>query len=115
MVALMIAGDNSDTEMDADSRQQPVANECADNTYKEIADDSETGPAHDFAGQPAGNKTDHQYDQKTFIRHVHDRTSKALADPLVAQNRPVRQLPAIRALKCLRELNYRPAREWRKR
>ena len=86
------------------SGQQAVANECADNTYEEIADDSETGPPHDFAGQPAGNKTDHQYNQKIFIRHVHDRTSKAIVELLVAQDRPVRQLPAIRALKRLPDL-----------
>jgi len=53
--------------MDTDSRQQPVANECADNTYYEIADESESGPPYDLSGQPTGNKTDHQYDHKTFI------------------------------------------------
>jgi hypothetical protein len=53
--------------MDADFRQQPVANECADNAYYEIADESESGPPHDLSGQPASNKTDQQYDQKTFI------------------------------------------------
>jgi len=53
--------------MDTNSRQQPVANKCADNTYEEIADKSESGPPHDFSGQPASNKTDYQFDQKTFI------------------------------------------------
>jgi len=48
--------------MDADLRQQPVANECADNTYYEIADESESGPPYDFAGQPPGNKSNQQYD-----------------------------------------------------
>jgi hypothetical protein len=24
-----------------------------------------------LSGQPTGNKTDEQYDQKTFIRHMH--------------------------------------------
>jgi hypothetical protein len=52
--------------MDAELRQQPVANERADYSDDEIADQSESGPAHDLAGQPAGEKTDHQDDQKTF-------------------------------------------------
>jgi hypothetical protein len=53
--------------VDANSRQQPVANECADNTYDQIANESEAGPSYDFAGQPASNKTNHQYDQETLI------------------------------------------------
>jgi hypothetical protein len=59
--------DNSGTEMDAYLRQQPVANECADNAYDEIADESESGTPYDLSGQPAGNKTDEQYDEKTFV------------------------------------------------
>jgi hypothetical protein len=57
--------------MDTDLRQQPVANECADDTYYEIGDESESRPPYDLSGQPTGNKTDEQYDQKTFIRHMH--------------------------------------------
>jgi len=53
-------GDNSCTEMDTDSGQRPVANECADNAYHEIADESETGPPHDLSGQPTGDKTNEQ-------------------------------------------------------
>jgi hypothetical protein len=60
-------GDNSRTEMDTDSRQHPVANECTDNAYHEIADESESGPPHDLSGQPTGDKTNEQYNQKTFI------------------------------------------------
>jgi hypothetical protein len=56
-------GDNSGTEMDTNSRQQPVANECADNTDYEIANESESGSSYDLSSQPAGNKTDHNYDQ----------------------------------------------------
>ena len=44
--------------MDADLRQQPVANECADNAYYEIADEFESGTPYDLSGQPAGDKTD---------------------------------------------------------
>jgi hypothetical protein len=53
--------------MDTDSRQHPVANECTDNAYYEIADEAESGPPHDLSGQPTGDKTNEQYDQKTFI------------------------------------------------
>ncbi len=60
-------GDNASTEMDTDSCQQPVANECTDNAYDEIADESESGAPYDLSGQPASNKTDEQYDQKTFV------------------------------------------------
>ena len=42
--------------MDTDLRQQPVANECADNTYYEIADESECGSPYDLSGQPAGTR-----------------------------------------------------------
>jgi hypothetical protein len=61
-------GDNAGTEMDADLRQQPVANKCADNAYYQIADESEPGPPYDLSCQPASDETDEQYDQKTFIR-----------------------------------------------
>src|SRR5579863_7047835 len=40
---------NSGPEMDAELRQQPVANERADYSDDEIADQSESGPAHDLA------------------------------------------------------------------
>jgi len=63
--------------METDSRQQQIADECADNAYYEIADESESGAAHDLSGQPAGNKTDHQYDQKTFICNMHGGASLA--------------------------------------
>ena len=66
MVALTI----SET-MPVPAGQQPVANECADNTYNEIADESESGTPHDLSGQPARNKTNHQYDQKTFVGNMH--------------------------------------------
>jgi hypothetical protein len=69
-------GDNTGTEVDADLRQQPVANECADNAYYEIADESESGAPYDLSGQPTSNKTDKQYDQKTFIWQMHGGASK---------------------------------------
>ncbi len=46
--------------MDADLRQQPVANERANNPYYEIADKSEAGASYDLAGQPACDEANHQ-------------------------------------------------------
>jgi hypothetical protein len=70
--------------MNTNAGQQPVANECADNTYNEIADESESGTPHDLSGQPAGNKTNHQYDQKTFVGNVHV-TASATCRPSFAE------------------------------
>ena len=53
--------------MDTNSRQQPVANERPNNSYYEIADESEAGASHDLTGQPACDKANHQNDQETFI------------------------------------------------
>ena len=53
--------------MDTNSRQQPLPYECADNAEYEVADEPEPGSSYDLSGQPAGNKTDHHYDQETFV------------------------------------------------
>ncbi len=45
----------------------PVADERADNTDDQIADESEAGPSYDFSGQPASHKANHQYHQQTLI------------------------------------------------
>ena len=71
MVALMMAGTSPVPRRDAELRQQPVADEGADNADDEIADEAEAGPAHDFAGEPAGDEADQQDDQKTFVRQMH--------------------------------------------
>ena len=63
--------DDAGAEMDAELRKQPAADEGADDSNEEIADDPEPGALHDLAGQPARNEADHQYDQETFTRHVH--------------------------------------------
>ena len=67
--------------MDANSRQQPVANERANNPYYEIADKSEACASHDLAGQPACDKANHQNDQETLIWNMHDVSSAASAVP----------------------------------
>lgn len=62
-------------------RQQPVADEGANNADEQIADEPESAPAHDLAGRSAGNKADQQNDQQTFIREMHRAASKtAVAD-----------------------------------
>ncbi len=38
-----------------------------DNTNRDIAYKPEASPLYDLAGQPAGDKTDHQNNQQAFI------------------------------------------------
>jgi hypothetical protein len=57
-------------EMDAELRQQPAADKCADNSNDEIADNTKPGALHDLPGQPPSNQAYQQYDQKTFGRDV---------------------------------------------
>jgi hypothetical protein len=52
--------------METELRQEPTADESADDSNEEVADDPEPGALHDLAGQPSGNETNQQYDQETF-------------------------------------------------
>jgi hypothetical protein len=61
--------------MDTEPGQQPTAYKGAEDTDDQIADDPESGPAYDLTGQPAGDETYEQYDQKAFARHIHLATS----------------------------------------
>jgi hypothetical protein len=63
--------DNSVAKMDSELRQQPVADEGTDNSDYHVTNYAKTRPPDDLAGQPAGNETDQQYDEETFVRHVH--------------------------------------------
>ena len=76
MVALTMALINTGPEMDAELGQQPATNKGAQDSDDKIADESEAGPLHDLAGEPAGNEPDKQYDQQAFARHVHVVTSR---------------------------------------
>jgi hypothetical protein len=67
--------DDTAAEMDAEPGQQPTAYKGAQDTDDQIADDPESGPAHDLTGQPACNETYEQYDQEAFARHIHLATS----------------------------------------
>jgi hypothetical protein len=63
--------DHPASEMDTELRQQPAPDEGADDPNDHIADESKAGPSYDLAGQPSGNETDQQDDEKAFARHVH--------------------------------------------
>jgi hypothetical protein len=43
--------------MNAQARQNPITDKCADNTYDQIPDEPEAPTSHDLAGQPAGENT----------------------------------------------------------
>jgi hypothetical protein len=61
--------------MDAEPGQQPTAYKSAQDTDDQIADDPESGPAHDLTGQSACNETYEQDDQEAFARYIHFATS----------------------------------------
>src|SRR5580658_9883724 len=63
--------DNSDAEMDVELRQQPVADEGADDSDDNVANQPKTGPAHDVTGQPSRDKTDDEDDEEAFVGQVH--------------------------------------------
>jgi hypothetical protein len=62
--------------MDPELRQQPASEKGTQNSDDKVADQSEAGPLHDLAGEPAGNDADKQYDQQAFARHMHLVTSR---------------------------------------
>lgn len=49
--------EDSGAKMDVQSRQQPVANEGADNPDDQITDEPKSCALHDLTGQPPGNQT----------------------------------------------------------
>src|ERR1700704_954904 len=60
-------GDDAGAEMDAKARQQPIADERADDADQEIAEEAKAGALDDLARQPAGDETDEQDDEQTFV------------------------------------------------
>jgi hypothetical protein len=56
--------------------QQPASEKGAQDSDDKVADESEAGPLHDLAGEPAGNEANKQDDQQAFTRHVHLVTSR---------------------------------------
>jgi hypothetical protein len=68
--------DQSGSEMDAEFGQQPASNKGTQDSDDKITDESEAGPLHDLAGEPAGDEANKQDDQQAFTRHVHLVTSR---------------------------------------
>ena len=50
-------------------RQEPIADQRADDADADVGDEPEAGALHDLTGKPAGNEPDDQDDEKTFSRH----------------------------------------------
>jgi hypothetical protein len=63
--------DHADAEMDTELRQQPVADESADQADDKIANQAESAAARHTPGKPAGNNADDKDHQKTLIGKVH--------------------------------------------
>src|SRR5262249_26664706 len=84
-------GNQPASQMDAQFRQQPSADQRSDDPDADIRDETETGAAHDLTGEPAGDQSDDQDDQKTFPRHclapVCARSRLSLAQRTIAVTR----------------------------
>jgi hypothetical protein len=52
--------DDSGSEMDIEARHQAVSNERAYQSDDDVADEPETGPAHDLTCQPSSNQADNK-------------------------------------------------------
>jgi hypothetical protein len=61
--------DKAQAEVDAELGQQPSADEGANDSDDEVADDSKSGALHEMTCQPSGNETDQKYDEETFTGH----------------------------------------------
>ena len=55
--------------MDTQARQEPIADQRADNANAQIGDEAVTGAAHQVSGKPAGDQADHENNEETFTRH----------------------------------------------
>jgi hypothetical protein len=69
-------GNYSRPKVNTKSRQQPIANECADQSDQQITDQSEAATLHHPAGQPARNYSNNDDNQKTLIGQVHNIASR---------------------------------------
>jgi hypothetical protein len=55
-------GNDARAEMDAKSRQQPIANESTEKANYQIADETKPATFHHSSGQPTGNNSDEDDD-----------------------------------------------------
>jgi hypothetical protein len=58
--------------MDAEARQQPIADKRADDADGHVADKAKSSPAHELSGEPAGDQPNHQDDEQTFVGQIHE-------------------------------------------
>ena len=61
-------GDERDltgTEVDAQLRQQPIADKCPDDADDQVADETVAATPHDVAGEPSGDNADNNNDDQT--------------------------------------------------
>jgi hypothetical protein len=77
--------------VNADARQQPIADEGSQNADDDVADEPEPGAPHKLTGQPAGHETHQQDNQQTFIGNVNDR----LLSGAQGKYRPSRLVPSV--------------------
>src|SRR5262245_63741158 len=58
-------------EVDAQLRQQPTADERADDSDADVRDEAIAGASDDLSGKPSRDQADQQNDENRFIRHGH--------------------------------------------
>jgi hypothetical protein len=66
-------GNDPGAKMDANPRQQPIADKRADQANNQVTDQSKAAAFHDSAGEPSGDNADDQDDKKTLIGQIHGR------------------------------------------
>ena len=57
---------NVGTQMNVEFRQQPIADEGADDAYAKIGDEAKASAAHDLAREPARKNANEDNDEETF-------------------------------------------------
>jgi hypothetical protein len=60
-------GDNPDPEVNTQPRQQPIANEGADQTDQQVSNESKAATLHHPARQIAGNDSDNDDDEEALV------------------------------------------------
>jgi hypothetical protein len=63
--------DDSTAKVNAQLRQQPIADERANETHHQIANEAKPTSAHDPAGEVPGDYTDDDDNKQALIRQVH--------------------------------------------
>jgi hypothetical protein len=59
--------DRSNTKMNVQSRQQPIANERSDNSHDQVSDEPKSTHSNNLTSQPPSNNADDYYDDKAFV------------------------------------------------